>query len=112
MDRTGDLRFRQPEPYGPYSGVVDATKSGPSCTQLQPKVVIPEGLSPPAISYASGIHAASNDSEDCKCPPPPPGFVPDEGCALASGLTLDIIKPAVIGPNVKLPVAVVSACGP
>lgn len=83
---TGNLRFRHPEPYGQYSGMIDATKSGPSCTQLRPKVVIPDGLSPPAISYTSGIHAVDDDSEDC--------------------LTLDIIKPAVIGPDVKLPVAV------
>jgi len=65
----GDLRFRHPEPYGPYSGMVDATKSGPSCTQLHPKVAIPEGLSPPAIGYARGIHATDEDSEDCKHPP-------------------------------------------
>lgn len=83
---TGDLRFRHPEPYGPYSGIVDATKSGPSCTQLQPKVSIPEGLSPPAISYAGGIHAVEDDSEDC--------------------LNLDIVKPADIDPDTKLPVAI------
>ena len=65
-NRTGDLRFRLPEPYGPYSGVLNATKSGPSCTQLRPRVITPKGLSPPAISYASGIHAIDDDSEDCK----------------------------------------------
>jgi len=68
VNSIGDLRLRHPEPYGPYSGVVDATKSGPSCTQLRPKVVIPEGLSQSAIAYAGGIHAADDDSEDCKCP--------------------------------------------
>lgn len=64
----GDLRFRYPELYGPYSGIVDATKSGPSCSQLHPKVVIPEGLSPQAIGYTRGIHAVDDDSEDCKHP--------------------------------------------
>ncbi|KAF9779512.1 Alpha/Beta hydrolase protein [Thelephora terrestris] len=83
---TGDLRFRHPEPYGLYSGTIDATKSGPSCTQLRPKVVIPEGLSIPATSYAGGIHAVDDDSEDC--------------------LTLDVIKPAFVDPDVRLPVAV------
>lgn len=64
--RIGDLRFRHPEPYGPYSDVVDATKSGSSCPQLQPKLVIPEGLSPPAISYAKSVHADDDGSEDCE----------------------------------------------
>lgn len=70
VNRIGDLRFRLPEPYGPYSGTLDAAKSGPSCTQLQPDVVIPEGLSPPAISYATGIRAADDDSEDCELSSP------------------------------------------
>ncbi|KAF9779509.1 hypothetical protein BJ322DRAFT_1024389 [Thelephora terrestris] len=35
-----------------------------SCTQLRPKVVIPEGPSIPATSYAGGIHAVDDDSED------------------------------------------------
>ena len=29
----GDLRFRKPEPYGPWTGTLDATKYGPSCIQ-------------------------------------------------------------------------------
>ena len=41
-----------------------------------------------------------------------PDFVLDGGCAPVSGLTLDIIKPAVIDPDIKLPVAVVSAYKP
>jgi len=65
-NRTDDLRFRLPKPYGPYSGVLNATKSGPSCTQLRPKVVTPEGLSPQAIGYASWIHGVDDDSEDCE----------------------------------------------
>ena len=92
---------------------MDATKSGSPCTQLRPKVAIPEGLSPPAVAYAGGIHAVDDDSEDCKCPsvfPPNPVF--DGRCAPVSGLTLDVIKPAVIDPDVKLPVAVVGASRP
>ena len=64
MNSTSDLQFRHPKPYGPYSGMIDATKSKLSCAQLRPGVVILENLSPPAVDYARGIHAADDDSED------------------------------------------------
>ena len=38
-------------------------------------------------------------------------LAPDVQCILVSGLTLDIIKPAIIRPDTKLPVAVVSTSG-
>ena len=30
----GDLRFRNPEPFGPWNGTLDATEFGPSCIQI------------------------------------------------------------------------------
>jgi Carboxylesterase family len=62
----GDLRFRLPVPIKNYTGIHDASKSGPSCPQLTPLLTVPEGLSPHATGYTTMIHAADFESEDCE----------------------------------------------
>lgn len=42
----------------------------------------------------------------------PANLSPNGRYASVSGLTLDVIRPAAIDPDVKLPVAVVSTLGP
>ena len=52
----GDLRWRPPTPPAPWTGVRDATRHGPQCTQ-------PAGFGPRARSAASEV--APPTSEDC-----------------------------------------------
>jgi hypothetical protein len=62
----GDLRFQLPVPINEYTGIHNASTSGPSCPQLAPILTVPEGLSPHAAGYTSVIHAADFESEDCE----------------------------------------------
>ncbi|KAF9523406.1 carotenoid ester lipase precursor [Crepidotus variabilis] len=83
-----DLRLRLPQTIPVYSGQYDATKYGPACTQADIDLPIPVGLAADTTNYlVNNIYgAAVPDSEDC--------------------LTLNVVRPASLPANAKLPVLV------
>ncbi|KAF9055814.1 carotenoid ester lipase precursor [Panaeolus papilionaceus] len=83
----GSLRFRQPQPAGPFTQPLSATQYGPSCPQQ--KLTPTDTLSPDlaAILASSPIKDTGNpESEDC--------------------LTLNVIKPSTATPSDNLPVVI------
>ncbi|KAI0322066.1 alpha beta-hydrolase [Amylostereum chailletii] len=82
-----DLRFQLPKANAPYTGAHNATAFGHSCIQQSGTAPIPSGLDPKAIEYlkSSGITPTSDD-EDC--------------------LTVNVVAPADVTPESKLPVVV------
>ncbi|PPR03797.1 hypothetical protein CVT24_007477 [Panaeolus cyanescens] len=83
----GSLRFRQPQPLGPFTQPLSATQYGPSCPQQ--KLTSTDSLSPDlaAILASSPIKDTGNpESEDC--------------------LTLNVIKPSTATPDDRLPVVI------
>ncbi len=69
-DSVGNLRYRHPEPFGAYSGHYDATKFGPSCTQVARKFPKVPKVSPEILDYLNNTlyQVAKPDSEDCDYP--------------------------------------------
>ncbi|KAI9434682.1 Alpha/Beta hydrolase protein [Lactarius indigo] len=83
----GDLRFRLPQPLGPYSATYNTTAFGLSCPQQAATLAIPNGLPQETINYlASGSGTTILDGEDC--------------------LTLNIFAPAHARYGSRLPVVV------
>ncbi|KAH9970731.1 Alpha/Beta hydrolase protein [Lactifluus volemus] len=85
----GDLRFRRPQALGPYTGTYHASLFGSPCPQqTSPPATFPSGFPNATLQYLQSLSAISPipDSEDC--------------------LTINVIAPANIGPDAKLPVVV------
>ncbi|KAN0124160.1 Alpha/Beta hydrolase fold, partial [Lactarius tabidus] len=80
----GNLRFRRPEPLGPYTGKHNATEFGLSCPQQA--MTIPSELQG-ILPTSTGAGVTIVDGEDC--------------------LNLNVITPANVKPGSKLPVVVV-----
>ncbi|KAN0142053.1 Alpha/Beta hydrolase fold [Lactarius tabidus] len=85
----GNLRFRRPEPLGPYTGRHNATAYGLWCPQQATVLSFLSGLPQGTLEALSTIFEAGvtlADGEDC--------------------LTLNVIAPDNVGPGSKLPVVV------
>ncbi|THH17257.1 hypothetical protein EW146_g3519 [Bondarzewia mesenterica] len=84
----GDLRFRLPQPNGPYTGTQTASTYGPACPQQAITLPIPAGLVQDAVDFiVNSIYGVILPaSEDC--------------------LTINVIKPASATANSRLPVLV------
>ncbi|KAH9038800.1 alpha beta-hydrolase [Lactarius pseudohatsudake] len=84
----GDLRFRLPKAFGTYVGKHNASVFGLSCPQQADPLAVPDGLPPPTLQFLSnlGTRPTIPTSEDC--------------------LTLNVIAPAGVTPDPKLPVVV------
>ena len=90
--RTGDLRFRLPQPIGPYnaSNSETVTSFGAACPQQAMKLPILTGLAADAVNFITNsiFNAVLPSSEDC--------------------LTINVVTPSTATPQSKLPVVVVS----
>jgi carboxylesterase type B len=87
----GDLRFRHPQPIGPYVGKHNATAFGLSCSQQAGNQSLPSGLSLPQetldyLAILAGAGVTVLDGEDC--------------------LTVNVFAPVHARPGSKLPVVV------
>ncbi|KAG5734615.1 Lipase 1 [Termitomyces sp. T112] len=84
----GDLRFRPPQPIGPYVSDLSAIAFGPSCPQQKIELPIVSGLTAEVVDFLiNSIYGTMfPDSEDC--------------------LTVNVIKPETATPTSKLPVVV------
>ncbi|KAI0028025.1 carotenoid ester lipase precursor [Vararia minispora EC-137] len=82
----GELRFRAPQPNDPYRGLYNAGAFGPAC--IQQPLNLPDIVNPTALSSLTEILSAL-----------PTPAAEDEDC-----LTLDIVKPAGVTSESKLPV--------
>ena len=92
----GNLRLRLPVPLGPYgTGTINATTFGNQCVQqVQPAQALPSGFPSAGAQRLAGAGT----------PPPQAQVVPqDEDC-----LNVNVIMPANVTADSKLPVALVS----
>ena len=105
----GKLRYNLPQSISPYVGNYDARKFGLACPQQTITIPAVPDLASPVVDFiANSIYGrVFPDSEDCKLK----RRVRFRFKALTtlSGLTLNVIKPALAGPNSRLPVVVVRA---
>lgn len=107
--RTGDLRFRLPQPIAAYTGTQDATAFGLACPQQAVELPILTGLAADAVDFVvnSIYGAVFPDSEDCQsllCRKISKDILTRE----RQGLFINVIKPVTATTSSKLPVAVVS----
>ncbi|KAF8637278.1 hypothetical protein AX17_002931 [Amanita inopinata Kibby_2008] len=84
----GDLRFRLPQALGPYTGRHDASKFGPSCTQLTREVPQVPNVTQGVLDFLNYTlwNESTPDSEDC--------------------LSINVLTPNSVVNDKKLPVVV------